>query len=199
MAARNWHQVSNDIKQAVNLAINERDEIFVGTLWSGLVFKSEDNGNNWTKYNPKLPHASINSMAFTTDGEFYASASSGLFRYSANDSVWIEISGADPYSMAINSMGEIFISTWHGIERSTDKGVTWEFLNLWHAHEVAIDRQDNIFAEVRSGFYYSESNGDDWVYTGSDQIGKAIFNSKGDIFTGSISGHIYIADKDLTG
>ena len=70
------------------LAVNSSDHLFAGTWGSG-VYKSVDDGVNWTPKNSGLTTLHINALKVTDDGNIYAcTEGSGIFVSTDNGENW---------------------------------------------------------------------------------------------------------------
>ncbi|RIK75880.1 hypothetical protein DCC62_12435 [candidate division KSB1 bacterium] len=195
-----WEQTNGPTGGTVNaLAINSNGDIFAG-IQDGGVYRSTDNGDNWTQINSGLPTSiSVLSLVINSRGDIFAGTNgSGVFRSTDNGNTWTQINSglmyAQVFSFAINGDGDIFAGT-YGIFRSTDNGNTWiktGLTNVW-TYSLAINGSGDIFAgtEPASNWPYysvfrSTDNGNNWTRTSlsTDNVRSLVINSRGDIFAG---------------
>ena len=194
-----WQQTNGPFGGTVAaLAINSRGDIFAGIQYGG-VYRSTDNGNNWTQINRGLP-ADIWVTSFAINNSsgdiFTGTRGSGVFRSTNNGNNWTQINNGlrnlDVYSLAINGDGNIFAGTiGSGVFRSTDNGNTWTQTGLTNVsvYSLAINGSGDIFAGTATSnfrnLFRSTDNGNNWTQTslGITVLSLAI-NSSGYIFVG---------------
>ena len=114
-----WEQTNGPFGGTVNsLAINSNGDIFAGTDGDG-VFRSSDNGDNWTQINAGLTNTKVRALAINSSGEIFVGTLSGVFRSTDNGDNWSPINtGLTQFDVviafAINSSGDIFAGTFGG-------------------------------------------------------------------------------------
>ena len=124
-----WQQTNGPGGGTVNsLTQNSKGYIFAATD-SG-VYRSIDNGDNWTLLNNGLPPTRIKNIATNNDGHIFAGISSkGVFRSTDNGDTWVKINNGLPdtfiNALTVNSNGDLFTTPSGGIYRSTDNGNNW--------------------------------------------------------------------------
>ncbi len=96
-----WQQTNGPFGGTVNaLAINSNGEIFAGT--GAGVFRSSDNGDNWTQINTGLTNTDVFALAFNSDGQVFAGTrGGGVFRSVGSTTAVEEISSSIPSSFAL--------------------------------------------------------------------------------------------------
>ena len=124
-----WEQTNGPFGGTVNsLAINSNGEIFAGTVFGG-VFRSSDNGGNWSAINTGLTDTRVRALAINSNGEIFAGTNGGgIFRSTDNGDNWSAINTGltttNVSALAINSSGAIFAGG-DGVFRSSDNGDNW--------------------------------------------------------------------------
>ena len=115
----------------IALATNPSGNVFVGTQGGG-IFRSTDNGENWTGVNNGLTATNVRALAINAvSGHIFAGTFGGVFRSTDNGDSWIAINNGLEFplviSLGINSSGDIFAGTFEGgsVYRSTDDGDNW--------------------------------------------------------------------------
>jgi photosystem II stability/assembly factor-like uncharacterized protein len=157
---------NNQIISSSALAFNVNN-IFTGVRGAG-VFKSIDNGSNWTMINAGLSSKDINALAYG-NSVLFAGTSSGIFRSTNNGSQWaISNNGLTRLYVTTLTVSEnnIFAGTSNGVYLSTDKGVNWNPINT-DMYEVQITgilkMGDTLFAATLSdGVFISTDLGNSW-------------------------------------
>jgi photosystem II stability/assembly factor-like uncharacterized protein len=152
-----------------SLAINPGGDVFAGTTGCGDgVYRSTDNGDNWTLANTGLTSTDVVALAIhSANGHIFAGTYSqmgeggGMFRSTDNGDTWTEqnsgFTAYDVNAVAINSAGYIFAGAAGGVFRSTNDGGSWTNIsagvippggNVW---ALAIDSGGYAFAGTAGG------------------------------------------------
>ncbi|NIW99591.1 MAG: hypothetical protein GWN13_15335, partial [Phycisphaerae bacterium] len=87
-----WAKTSLDDIQAVSVAIDSKDNIFVGTAFDGGLYKSTDNGESWEQTALRDSMLFIPAMVFIEEGTIIAGTNRGVFQSKDNGETWNEIS-----------------------------------------------------------------------------------------------------------
>jgi len=185
--------------------VDSMGHVYAGTAEG--VFRSDDNGINWSDFNNGLSNVDITSMVVGWNNIIFAGTyGGGIFRSLDSGNNWTQVgNNLDILSLAENSLGHIFAGTdGEGIYRSTDDGNTWEQINtgLTEQEIVALTVNwnfDIIFAGTHNGVFRSTNNGDTWIavnngLTALDVISLKIDQS-GSVLTGTYEG-IFRSDDD---
>ena len=183
------------------LAINNGD-IFAGTSdTSRGIFRSTDNGDNWSEINTGLTNNVIFDLSVNSSGDIFAGTGGGVFRSTDNGDDWSEINSGltntTVFALTINNSDDIFAGTFSGnggVFRSSNNGSTWSPVGLIGVfiYGLAINDNGDIFAGTFAGVWRSSDNGNTWSQkiiglTNMDVLDFA-FNSSGDIFAGTNGG-----------
>ncbi len=123
-------------------AINSNGHIFLGTGGVG-IYRSTDNGNNWTQINTGLTAGIVRSLALNSNGHVFAGTNNGVYRSTDNGNNWTEINTGltNSYvsSLAINTSGHVFAGTnGGGVYRSTDNGNNWTQIGLTNIYVYSL-------------------------------------------------------------
>ncbi len=183
-----------------SLAVNSKDDIYVGIDYVG-IYMSTDNGDNWTNINNGLANYDsssfrIDEIVVNSDDEIFVGAGfnyfSGIvthtlrkptysiipviFKSTNNGESWtasnVSYNQDYIYSMAFNSSNMIFLSTKNGTYRSTDGGNSWDALQIGgETSNIVINSYNEILAGTYIGVFRSTDNGNNW-----NQIG--VYNSE---------------------
>ncbi len=113
-----WGKVDADFKNSTNIntiALDSSGNLYAGTN-NGLVFKSVNNGVNWTKVF-EVPNSQIFRIAVSAfNSVFVATYSNGIFRSVDGGASWQEVNDGlfNPYvtSVICGPSRELFASTW---------------------------------------------------------------------------------------
>jgi hypothetical protein len=174
-------------------------EIYAGS-WDGL-YKSTDNGGNWSSVSDGITDTHITSIAFKGSYVFVGTSEGGVFRSSNNGNSWsavnIGLSGIYYVNSLIVSGTNLYAGTWEGVFLSTNNGDSWTSLDNGsidsYIHSLAINGS-NIFAGTEDGVYLSADNGVNWniVNTGlTNTFINSIAICGEDIFVGTAGGSVW--------
>lgn len=102
-------------------------EIYAGTM-GGKIYKSINNGTNWTLINSDMNVSFIWSININ-NGTVFAATEKGLYKYTGSSWVATALTGKDVHAVASYN-GTLYAGTWgFGVFVSTDNGSTWTELN----------------------------------------------------------------------
>jgi hypothetical protein len=146
--------------------------VFAGTAAG--VYRSSDNGANWTQVNQGLANTDVNALA-TIGTNLYAGTTSngtgGAFLSTDNGASWSAIShntfdlfdGVSAFGVSGN---ELFAATTRGVFRWTNNGTAWTKSNTG-LEGIGVDafavHGANIFAGSFEGLFRSNDNGLSWT------------------------------------
>ena len=176
-----WRQTNGPGVETVrSLAINQSGHIFAGT-WGGGVFRSEDNGDNWTAVNTGLINTYVQALAINQSGHIFAGTEAGVFRSQDNGGSWVNtgLTNTDIQALAINADGHIFAGTYGGgVFRSQNNGGSWTAVNTGltstYVWALAINANGHIFAGTyQADVCRSVDNGDHWTRVDTGLIDNA--------------------------
>ncbi|MCW5968739.1 MAG: hypothetical protein KIT57_09505, partial [Blastocatellales bacterium] len=142
--------------------------LFAGT--DGGVYRTSDNGANWTLANTGITRQKILSlMAISSD--LYAGTDLGLFRSTNSGDTWTAVNTGltDQYvvSLGVSPDGTtVFAGTSNGVHRSTNNGGNWTKVTSGLPDRVTAltftISGTKLLAGTVYGFYVSEDNGATW-------------------------------------
>ncbi len=196
--------------------------MYAGT-WGGGVFKSVDNGSNWTAINDGLAPlgTAVQALAEDSNGNIFAGTFGGGVYKTTDGTTWNMLNVGYPFvwSLAIDSHNTVYAATYGaGVYRSTDDGSTWSTFNngltAAYVYSVTVDANDDVFVSTWLGDVYkftpappspsadAGSGNDSWNPMGISQVGisSLIVNpANGNLFAGSTSGKIYVNNSPVMG
>ena len=169
----------------IDLAINQDQVIYAATPHS--VFRSEDEGINWTPMERKLPpiatsFQSLHKLHLGANEEvLVGTAFYGVYRFIASIQQWeISTQGLSTLSVSsllINDSGDLLAGANTGLFVSTDQGANWNHTyvleNLEGFDLVHQDRQGRIFANGPS-LLVSTDQGASWNAIRADRAQAVI-------------------------
>ncbi|BAY24881.1 hypothetical protein NIES2100_46790 [Calothrix sp. NIES-2100] len=123
--APKWQDMPDDIKRN-----------FGGTI-NGGIFRTSNDGQNWTAFNKGLPTTDIRTLAFNQiSGKlFVGTEGSGVFRYQEDQEKWLAVNvgltNLNIQTLYIDTNGYLFAGTPSGgVFSSKDNGENWAQLNI---------------------------------------------------------------------
>jgi photosystem II stability/assembly factor-like uncharacterized protein len=130
------------------------------------LFRSKDNGANWTKIASK-----ISSIAFDSDDNYYLGTTSGEISLFDTNMTLIQTIRDEEYatrhveSIDIDANGNIYAKVFMGgLNLSTDKGITWETIYTRGFSQLSFDSNNVIIMTFYSnGIARSTNKGTDWT------------------------------------
>ena len=168
-----WSSLFIDGRYGGPIAINQRDEIFIGNRDG--VLCSYDNGNNWTEIDSgigTIDNGYLSCFSFYSDSTIYASAWRGhIYRTTNNGTLWFRRdNGVD--STQINCITALYdeimlAGSENGLYRSTDQGLNWSLVTGLLSNQkircIAKNSEGTILLGTASGqLFKSVNNGIEW-------------------------------------
>lgn len=151
--------------------------IFAGTYGCG-VFRSTDNGKNWTPIDSGLPHTYVRALT-VLGTDLFAGTDNGVYLSTNNGTLWTEVNSGlinDYTNTDVNSFAVIgtnlFAATYHyGVFLSTNNGASWtnvsSGLESDNIKALAV-MGTNLFAGTINGIFLSTDSGSHWVEADND-------------------------------
>jgi photosystem II stability/assembly factor-like uncharacterized protein len=171
-----WEQTSGPTNGNIRkLVVNSSDYLFAINRLSG-IFRSTDNGVNWTAVNTGLTDLDIRSLTVNVNGDLFAGSRSGVFRSSDDGATWTPANSGLPYTandLAVNASGHLFAAIgpqqgYGGVFRSTNNGDSWTIIGLKDTaiRNIAVQPASGhifVVTELGEGVFRSTNNGATWV------------------------------------
>jgi photosystem II stability/assembly factor-like uncharacterized protein len=191
--------------------VDSTNKIWVGTF-NG-IFTSSDEGESWSKQGTYGQFGEVpTNFSVNSKGKIYITHYWGGFKSSIDQGQTyqdVTLPGFyDVRHLYIDKMDRIFACTNEGIYRSLDDGQTWQLISpITDSYALSEGPDGRIYSSRNYGIiYYSTDYGDTWhepdtmIIPPMDHIVHSdfAFNSKGDIFGGSINGILFSRDKGKT-
>lgn len=140
----NWIEINKGMSAiysyVMKLVISDNN-IFAGTRGYGGMFRSSDNGINWTVINTNLTYTLINDLVVSGSNLFVATDGGGVFRSTNNGESWTHVNDGLTdnyiYSLAINSTN-IFAGCYYGVFILNNNGTNWFPVNTGLAEKKVI-------------------------------------------------------------
>jgi len=166
-----WRQLPGPGKVTVRAFLGSGQYLFAASN-IGSVFRSANNGDNWTRVNkgltPRIGEGVYSLAAIGTT--IFAGTGDGVFRSTNNGDAWTKVSAGLPLrpvkALVVNGT-TIFAGTTGAVFRSTDNGESWVAagaLQTGSDVETLIVNGTVIFAGTASGgVFRSVNNGGAWT------------------------------------
>jgi len=207
----NWQSVANfAINEIIWSITNDLSgNLLVGTA-GGSIYKSLDNGINWTKINSSMHVGYIWSLAVASNGNIYAGTEQGVFSSTDNGATWNGPLGGliyDTRSIAIDPVtGDLYTGHWgFGIYKSVDGGANWTEVNNGLSSKVVnslvIDANRKIYAGTfGGGVSVSNDFGATWTKSGLsyDYVWAVDVTSTGDVYAATYGAGVFMSADNGT-
>ncbi len=200
-----------------SFAVKSNGEIFAGNYMWGALFRSTNDGANWSQvYRSNTSYrGGITAIATNASGSIFAgiyecddlecggTTPSGIIRSTDNGASWLKVNTGltdlDVNALVTNKSGHIFAGTFAGgVFRSTNNGENWTQINsggltMGIVSSLAINESGQIFAGTRvGGVFRSTDNGGTWTQVNSGltnlNVNLLAFNAGGRLFAGTQDG-----------
>jgi hypothetical protein len=169
IANAQWVQMSNGMgtnKKVWSLAASG-DNIFAGTNYPYGVYRSTNNGLNWTQ--TSLNNQSGNVLLINGNN-IYAGTNQGVFNSTNSGQNWMQIGISNRSVWALTIHGNnIFAGTdfGHGVYRSTNNGLNWTQTSLGDTNFISslVMSGNNVFAGdyTSNSVFLSSDTGNTWT------------------------------------
>jgi len=148
--------------------------IFVGTSGDG-IFRSTNNGTNWTAVSAGLTNLYVNAFTVSGTNLFAGTEGNGVYRSTNNGASWSAtgtLSTPYVYALAVSGTDIFAGADGDGVFRSTNNGASWTLVStgLTNTRVFALATSGtNLFAGTfgGAGVYRSTNNGASWTSAGS--------------------------------
>jgi hypothetical protein len=193
--------------KSVHSIIVSGGNIFAGTAGTshpfGGVYRSTDNGTNWSYVSIGVDYIRIYAMAANGPNIFAGTNSNntgGIFVSTDYGTTWNlsnnGLTNKDIWFLTVSG-DNIFAGTRGGVFLSTNNGTNWTQENYGltdtTVYCLAVNG-DNIFAGTPSGVFRSTNNGSEWTQMNTGLINTNVRSfalSGGNIFIGTYGGGVY--------
>jgi len=171
-----WEQVNNGIinlSQGARLLGSSDTHLFAGTLGGAKMYRTMDNGNNWTEIQPPVT-GNVPESGYFFNGKYFSGLNSSMdcvFYTTDNGTSWNSVTEG-PQTTVVRGFsslsGNIFVFTsTKGIYKSSDGGLIWNASNsgLSNLNVIWMETINSklIAATIGGGIFISTNNGETWV------------------------------------
>lgn len=170
-----WGQVNNGINNltsGVKLLGSSSTHLFSGTLGGTKMYRTNDNGNNWTEIQPPVA-GNVPECGYYFSSKYFSGLNSSMdciFYSTDHGTTWNTVTGG-PQTTVVRGFsslsGNIFAYTSNkGVYKSTDGGLNWSAANsgLTNLNVVWMETINTklITATIGGGVFVSSDNGTTW-------------------------------------
>jgi len=200
-----WSQTNGLSGRKVNEIITLGANLFAGT--DGGIFRSTDNGANWTQVNTGLTDTTIVALAVSDTIIFAGAAASGVFRSNDNGTNWSEMNTGltDTFISDLLVVGStLFAGTGDGggIFRFQNGGANWvqitNGLSFYDGTTLAASGGTIYLGDNECVIFLSTNNGTNWTQISTGITGtfiSALIVSGSNFFAGSNRGVFLSTDN----
>lgn len=179
-----WNQVNNGItslSSGAKLLGSSNTYLFSGTLSGQKMYRTNNNGNNWSEINPPVV-GNVPECGYYFSGKYFSGLNSSMdcIYYTNNDgTTWNAVTGG-PQTTVVRGFtslsGNLFAFTSNkGVYKSSDGGITWAAANsgltnlnvIW----VEIINTKLIAGTIGAGVFVSSDNGSTWLQSNTGIAG----------------------------
>lgn len=215
-----WINTNGPGGSFIQALVVSRNNLFAGT-YSGGVFISTNNGNNWNAVNSGLPNSPVRNFA-VIDTNLFVGTSDGIY-LSTNNGVNWKSAGSGLLSKPILALAAFGANLYAGtagggISFSTNNGKGWTdissnlprifinpFYNYPHVNAIAVIGSNLFIGTEGYGVFMSTNNGTSWteindglpsIYVNSSRYVNSFAIVDKNLFIGTGNGGFFIWDKN---
>lgn len=189
----------NSNETVLSLGNDANHNMLAGTL-GGNIYRSIDNGQNWSNINAGMDAQYIWNIA-VRNNTMFAATEIGVFKSIDNGSTWTitSLGSKDVRSLTIDQNGNVYAAVWGGgVYKSENLGVSWSDMNNGllnkSVHALAINSVGELFAGTfGNGVFKSTDGGNSWyqLNIGSNYVWSLGVTSDNTLFAGTYGNGVY--------
>ena len=169
-----WVQANGPYSGKILCYAENGNDIFAGT-YAGNIYRSTNNGSDWTLTNFNILHIQVQSLAICRSNIFAGTSGYGIFLSTDNGVSWSTVYNESPWGVSVGSIAvidtNIFAATGSGIYLSTNNGTQWNPVKGWNnlmqtnGFYGLAAVSNNLFEGTAKGIYLSTDLGTSWTIT----------------------------------
>lgn len=208
-----WGPVNNgltNLSLGATLLGSSTTHLFSGTLAGAKMYRSSDNGANWTEIQTPVS-GNLPYCGYGFNGKYFSgleSSMSCIYYTSDNGNTWNEASGAPATTWVrgfINHQDILFACTSTlGVYRSTDGGSTWSQSSngLGNLNVIRMESLNSrlFAATIGGGLFVSDDNGVNWLQSnngiaGGDLNAELVWRMGDNLYYTAQGGGAYVSSN----
>ncbi len=169
----------------------------------GGIYKTTNNGGNWTLCNPGIPAGTAMTSVSVSDSALYACTGSAVYKSTNIGANWtVLVSGYNGINSLYTAGNYVFFNTYSAISRSTNNGANFSYVISGLPSGISIQCVTGSAGRLytagllSSGVYTSTNNGDNWTKAGTEipsGIGTYSLFASGNIVMAGTDNGVYIS------
>ncbi|MFH1121602.1 MAG: T9SS type A sorting domain-containing protein [Bacteroidota bacterium] len=206
-----WGPVNNGIgnlTSGAKLLGSSATHLFAGTLAGQKMYRSSDNGNNWSEIQPPVT-GNLPECGYYFNGKYFSGLSSSadcIYSSSDNGTTWNNVSGCPVTTWIrgfIHLQDDLFSYTSSmGVYRSTDGGSTWSPASdgIGNLNVIFMETfSSRLFAAtIGGGLFVSDDHGISWTTSnngiaGGDLNAELVWRMGGNLYYTAQGGGSYVS------
>ncbi|MBK6344742.1 MAG: T9SS type A sorting domain-containing protein [Bacteroidales bacterium] len=209
-----WGPVNNGIgnlTSGAKLLGSSATHLFSGTLAGPKMYRSNDNGNNWSEIQPPVT-GNLPECGYYFNGKYFSGLSSSMdciFTTADNGTTWNTVSGGPATTWVrgfIHLQDILFAYTSSmGVYRSTDGGSTWSTANngIGNLNIIFMETiNTKLFAAtIGGGLFVSDDHGSSWTSSnngiaGGDLNAELVWRMGSNLYYTAQGGGSYVSSNE---
>jgi photosystem II stability/assembly factor-like uncharacterized protein len=203
------HSLSAQWKFVVGLNTNVVSFATLGSTMfaaskGGGVFRSTDQGKNWTPVRNGLPEARVNAVAVIGNTLFAGTANNGVFVSTDNGATWqaarTGLTNSSVTSLAVSG-NTLYAGTDYGVYRTSNNGASWtqviKGITNYNVNCLAV-QGNTVYAvtSLNGGVFRSADGGNQWQPTLRDASVYALLLSNGNVYAGTYQKGLLVSSDE---
>lgn len=208
-----WGRIPSPLNQDVRVLSVDSNNVLYAGVWGDGVYKSENDGDNWTKVNNGLSNLFVTSIEINREGDVYVGTfGGGVFRSTNKGAQWTPMNDGlidlNIKTLCIYENGDMLAGSYGGGVTKYDSLKTWRrindkmtFLDI-NCIVLAVDsfivvgtNGGGIFRSSNEGKYWMRVNSGLKSYTINDMV----VGSNGEIYAATLGGGVHVSYQNGTG
>ena len=162
-----WQLINPEMQSFIKyLTIDDNNIIYAAAIYSGFMYKSTDEGENWIQCNTGLPNDEVSGLEFSDNTLFVSYKNAGIYRSTNAGTNW-ELTSSQIPNFEFNALsktadGKILLATSGGVFYSQNLGLDWTKPNnsITHLEITSINFTNNsqFFVGTSDGGIFRSTN-----------------------------------------
>ena len=185
----------------------DKDGYLIAGTFGGKIYRSVDEGLNWTVLNEGMMVGYIWSIQVNAAGDIFVATERGIYKSVDNGATWniFALANTDVRALLLDEANNtIYAGVWGGgIYKSVDNGANWVQKNngiiFTAVNTLAKNSNGDLFAGTFGGGIYKSVDGaENWnqLTVGYDHVWSIGINSADEIFVATYGNGLYYSNDD---